>query len=158
MATVDTVHDHSYQHFEDLQLSADQFYTLLEKMIAEYQYPDIRLSRRNLKEGGIFSSNRVYLCITRNYQNYYVCAAPYGRSFFISWWLQEDAHTASNVAEKIPLVGKAIANSMESKSFYQLDTELMFIQSINSIVKMAVEKVKADHGFRKPDAAITIDT
>ncbi|MBB5397179.1 hypothetical protein [Mucilaginibacter sp. AK015] len=151
MATQATVHNHAYQHFEDLQLSADQFYTMLEAMIKEYQYPDITISRRKLKEGGLLSANRAYLCISRDYQHYYVCAAPYGRSFFISWWLQEDAHTASNVAEKIPLFGKAIAERMESKSYYQLDTELMFIQSISAIIRMAVEKVKADHGHRSKD-------
>ncbi|MEO8886669.1 MAG: hypothetical protein ABI367_11440 [Mucilaginibacter sp.] len=153
MATANTVHNHSYQHFEDLQMSAEEFYAMLEKMIKEYEYPDITLSRRKLKEGGLLSSNRIYLCISREYLNYYVCAAPYGRSFYISWWLQEDAHTASNVAEKVPLIGKAIAQRMEDKTYYQLDTELMFIQSISSIVRKAVEKVKADHGFRKPEIA-----
>ena len=148
MPSVATLHDHSYQHFEDLQLSSNEFYAMLEKMIGEYQYPDLTLSRRNIKEGGMLSAKREYLCITRDYQNFYVCAAPYGRSFFISWWLQEDAHTATNIAEKVPLFGKTIAQRMESKTYYQLDTELMFVHSINSIVKRAVEKVKADHGHR----------
>ena len=151
MATVDTLHSHTYQHFEDLQMSSEQFYSMLEAMIKEYQYPDISIERRTLKEGGLLSSKRVYLCVSRSYQNFYVCAAPYGRSFFISWWLQEDAHTASNLAETVPLLGKAIAQRMESRSFYQLDTELMFVQSVSAIVRKAVEKVKADHGFRKKE-------
>jgi hypothetical protein len=153
MATVDTLHSHTYQHFEDLQMSSDEFYTMLEALIKDYKYPDIEVSRRDLKEGGLFSSKRTYLCVTRGYQNFYVCAAPYGRSFFISWWLQEDAHTASNIAEKVPVFGKAIAAKMESKSFYQIDTELMFLQSISSVVKAAVEKIKADHGFRRKEVA-----
>lgn len=151
MATVDTVHSHSYQHFEDLQLSSNDFYSLLEKLIKEYQYPDVVCTRQSQKEGGLLSSKREFLCITRKRHSFFVCASPFGKSFFISWWHQEDANTAANIAGKF--FGTAVANRMEAKNYYQLDTELMFTQSITAIIKMAVEKVKADHGFREPASA-----
>ncbi len=149
VANQDTLHAHNSQHFEDLQLSAKEFYTLLKDKIAEYQYPGVTCTPITLKESGIFSSKREYLRISKQRYHYYVCASPFGRSFFISWWLQEDANTGANVARKMGWFGKAIAKRMENKTFYEVDTEQMFTASINSIIKMAVEKVKADKGFRK---------
>ncbi len=149
MATETTIHAHQSQHFEDLQLSAKEFYTLLKNMIEEYRYPDVKCEPVTLSESGLFSSRREYLCISKGRYHYYVCASPFGKSFFISWWLQEDAHTAANVASKFGKLGKAVATRMESKTFYERDTELMFTSSINSLIKSAVEKVKADKGYRK---------
>jgi hypothetical protein len=149
MATETTVHAHSYQHFENLQMSAKDFYSMLRDMIVEYQYPDVKCGLTNFKEAGLLSSSREYLRISRGRYNYFVCASPFGKSFFISWWFQEDAHTAANLVEKVPLIGKATAQRMESKTFYQLDTELMFKTAITSIIKTAVNKVMSDKGFRK---------
>ncbi|WP_259068728.1 hypothetical protein HDF24_07430 [Mucilaginibacter sp. X4EP1] len=149
MASQTTVHAHNSQHFEDLQLSSREFYEVLKNMILEYQYPDVICSPVTLKESGIFSSAREYLRISRGRHHYYVCASPFGRSFFISWWYQENAHTSANVARKFGLFGRAIAQRMESKTFYELDTELMFTTSITAIIQMVVDKVKADRGFRK---------
>jgi hypothetical protein len=155
MATVTTIHAHQSQHFEELQLSAREFYTLLKTMIAEYQYPDIKCEPVTLSESGIFSSKREYLRISKQRYHYYVCASPFGKSFFISWWLKEDAHTAANVTRKFGWLGRRVATRMESKTFYEIDTEAMFTQSINAIIKMAVEKVKTDKGFRKDVPIVT---
>ena len=46
------------------------------------------------------------------------------------------------------MLGRVIAQRMESKTYYELDTEQMFTSSINAIIKMAIEKVKADKGYR----------
>ena len=149
MASQTTVNAHNSQHFEDLQLSAREFYEVLKKMIQEYQYPDVTCTLVTLKESGIFSSRREYLRISRQRYHYYVCASPFGRSFFISWWHQEEANTPANVARKFGLLGRAVAQRMESKTFYELDSELMFTTSISTIIQMVVDKVKADKGFRK---------
>ena len=149
MATQTTVHAHQSQHFEDLQMSAREFYVLLKDMIVSYQYPDVKCEPVTLSEGGLFSSKREYLRISKQRYHYYVCASPFGKSFFISWWLQEDANTTANITRKFGWLGRAMATHMESKTYYEMDTELMFTSSINSILKLAVEKVKADKGYRK---------
>ncbi|HTD39875.1 MAG TPA: hypothetical protein VK671_04585 [Mucilaginibacter sp.] len=149
MASQPTIHAHNSQHFEDLQMSSKEFYELLKKMIEDYKYPDVSCTPVTLNESGIFSSRREYLRISRQRYHYYVCASPFGKSFFISWWLQENAHTAANVTRKMGWFGRAVAQRMESKTYYELDTEQMFTSSINSIIKMTIEKVKADRGYRK---------
>jgi len=149
MATQTTVHVHQSQHFEDLQMSAREFYALLKRIIEDYQYPDVKCEPVTLSEGGFFSSKREYLRISKQRYHYYVCASPFGKSFFISWWLQEDANTAANVASRFGWLGRTVATRMESKTYFEKDTELMFTSSINSIIKVAIEKVKADKGYRK---------
>jgi hypothetical protein len=149
MATEQTIHAHQSEHFEDLRLSAKEFYTLLKKMIEEYRYPDVSCTPVTLKEGGLLSSKREYLRISKGRYNYYVCASPFGKSFFISWWLQENANTGANFAARFGRLGKAMAARLESKTYYELDTQLMFTSAINTLIKRAVEKVKADKGFRK---------
>lgn len=154
MASETTIHAHKYVHFEDLQLSTKDFYIMLRDLIAKYDYPGVTCTPINLKEGGIFSSSRDYLRISKERYNFFVCAAPFGRSFFISWWLKEEANTLANVAGKIPYIGKTLATRIESKTYYELDTELMFTSSINSLISYAVEKVKAEHGYTKDTKAI----
>ncbi len=58
MATETTIYSHTYQHFENLQMSAIEFYTVLRNMIIEYQYTDVKCTLTTLKEGGLLSSSR----------------------------------------------------------------------------------------------------
>jgi len=143
------IQSHSYQHFADLQLSANEFYAAVEKLIGEYQYPDVKCKRETLKEAGLFSGKREYLRVSKDADHYYVCASPFGKSFFISWWLKEKEDALKAAADKIPLFGKLISGSNRPKTFYEMDSELMFSNSINAIIKIAVDKVKADHGYKE---------
>jgi len=154
MATQETIHDHGYQHFEDLQLSAKEFYDLLESMVKEFKYPDVNCKIEELKEGGMFSGKRQYYTISWKRHNYYVCASPFGKSFFISWWHQEGANTGANIAAKFGALGKAVANNMESKTFFEVDNELMFVNCINSVIMKAIDRVKATKGFKEPNAQL----
>jgi hypothetical protein len=155
MASETTIHAHNSQHFEDLQMSSKEFYILLKDMIEDYQYPDVTCAPVTLSESGIFSSRREYLRISKQRYHFYVCASPFGKSFFISWWLREDANTSANIARKVGWLGRTVAARMESKTFYEIDTEKMFTASINSIIKLAIEKVKADKGYRKDIEIVT---
>ena len=148
MATVETIHSHGAEHFDDLQLSAKEFYTTLESMVKEYQFPNVKCTIEELKESGLLSAKRQYLAISWNRHKYLVCASPFGRSFFISWWHQEGANTGASIMGKFGLLGKAVANNMESRSFYEIDSELMFKSSINAIIQMAIDKVKVDKGYK----------
>ncbi len=144
------VHSHSFQLFEDLQMSANEFYALVETMVREYKYPDVSCKRKTLKEAGLFSLSREYLCITQGDSNYFVCACPFGRSFFISWWLKEQEDALSAAISKIPGFGLLTGKS-RAKTFFEFDTQLMFTESINAIIKIAVQKVMTDKGYRQPN-------
>lgn len=150
MATQETIHDHGYQHFEDLRLSAKEFYTTLEDMVKEYEYPGVTCKIEELKEGGMFSGKRQYFSINWERHKFLVCASPFGKSFFISWWHQEGANTGANIASKFGVLGKAVAGNMESKTLFEIDSQLMFINCITTIIKLSIDKVKADKGYTQP--------
>ncbi|SDE73732.1 hypothetical protein SAMN05216464_1091 [Mucilaginibacter pineti] len=144
-----TVRTHSYQHFEDLQLSSKEFYSALENLIKGYQYPDVTLSVVAKREGGIASSSREYLQVSKAPYNFLICAAPFGRSFFVSWWMEDGDDWLTAFFQRLPLIGRLFGPY--AKSYYQVDTELIFTQSIDAIVRAAVGKLAAEHGYRQPD-------
>ncbi|QEC77388.1 hypothetical protein [Mucilaginibacter ginsenosidivorax] len=141
-------HSHSYQHFEDLQLSAKDFYAALEARIASYQFPDVECRVVERHEDSILSSKRQYLQIEHHYLSYLVCAAPFGRSFFISWYLEQSEDGFTLALRKIPILRWLVPSE---KTYYQIDSELMFKNSIENIVKAAVHKLMVEHGYRQPD-------
>jgi hypothetical protein len=141
------LHAHNYRHFEYLQLSAKEFYLALATLIEDYQYPDVSCKTTTIKEKGFFSSKREYLHIAWQQYHYYVCACPFGRSFFISWYLQEE----SGIDLFDGFLNKLFGGSKRDKTFYERDTELMFTQSIMAIIEMVIQKVKAEHGHRIPE-------
>lgn len=139
------IHSHSYQHFEDLQLSTKEFYKMLAALIKEYEYPNVKCKIVALEErygllNTLLLSNRDYLQISRGKLRYLVCAAPFGRSYFISWWHEQRETDLERFLTK--LLGP------KKKTRYEVDTELMFNNAIASIVKLAIQKATADKGFR----------
>jgi hypothetical protein len=74
---------------ENLQASPKEFYASVEEAIEKRQVPAISNCRVEWKEGGLFTSFREYLRISREKHIFDICAAPYGTGFFVSWWLAE---------------------------------------------------------------------
>jgi hypothetical protein len=72
-----------------MQLSPLAFYQAVELALDRRQLPQIRVSRVEYREAGALSAHREYLHIRRERLVFDVCAAPYGRGFFVSWWLAE---------------------------------------------------------------------
>lgn len=153
MRNESSIQSHSYQHFQDLQMSSKEFYNTVESMIKELQYPNLMMERVKLSEGGFFSPNREYLKIWNNFYQYYVCAAPYGKSFFISWWLKENENWFVNLLAGIPLLGWLVPKK-KSKTFYQMDSELIFSKGIHTLVSQAVEKLTIDKGYTVKETAL----
>ena len=75
--------------FEEFQTSALDFYTAVEEAVKRREAPDLEFSHVDWKEKGILSAKRTYLRVKRGRLNFDICAAPYGRGYFFSWWLAE---------------------------------------------------------------------
>lgn len=78
---------HWYMLIEDFETSGLDFYAAVEEAIKERNVPDAELSRVEWQEGGLVTARREYLRIKRSRLAFDVCAAPFGRGFFFSWWL-----------------------------------------------------------------------
>jgi hypothetical protein len=72
---------------DNLEASPLNFFKSVETAVEERQIPEITISRVDYHEGGITSAKREYLRVARGSLLFDICAAPYGRGFFVSWWL-----------------------------------------------------------------------
>jgi hypothetical protein len=75
--------------FDDAQFSPQEFYAAIQVALARREVPDTVSSEVIYREAGVFSAGRAYLRVSRENHVFDVCAAPFGRGFFVSWWLAE---------------------------------------------------------------------
>ena len=72
---------------EGLSTSAQDSYSELESALSAREIPELAFSRVTYSEAGVGSAEREYMRITRKDYVFDVCAAPFGKSFFFSWWM-----------------------------------------------------------------------
>jgi hypothetical protein len=111
-----------HHYFDNIEFSADDFYTSVEAAVKERKIPDVEFSRVKLSQGGLFSANREYLRIVRKAQAFDVCAAPFARGFFVSWWLGEKEGL-------LPFLTKS-----KARTYFQIDTEAMYKESVSGAI------------------------
>ena len=86
MARTGDLISHWHHFVEDFNTSTLDFYASLEEVLQAKEAP-VRPTRLDWSEGGILSAKRQYLRATYGRYSFDVCAAPFGRDFFFSWWL-----------------------------------------------------------------------
>jgi len=119
---------HWSHFFEFFSMSSNTFYTELEKVLVKHEMPNSTIKRPTLKEGGILSASREYLRIKHEDTIFDVCAAPFGKDFFISWWLYR-------------LSGKE-----SERTFYQIDEEDMFRSCVHNCILECIDELTKDKG------------
>lgn len=140
---VSVVHAHWHYLFDKVQYSAQEFYALTEAAIASREITGVTMSRVTLSEGNLLSAGREYLRVKGNEYIFDICASPFGNGFFVSWWLGEAE--GCNLLQRIPLFGRFFR---VTKTYYRLDIETMFKESIHTSVQEAVEQLATAKGFR----------
>ena len=139
-------HRSNWHHsFINLQFSSQEFYRQVEETLKKHNLPDISYSRITHSQGGIFSSKREYLRISREAYNFDICAAPFGNDFFVSWWFGE---TSGDFLSKIPVINTLLGKNAKLKTYYQLDTEAMFRGSVKQAVQDAIDQITTTKGLR----------
>lgn len=78
---------HWHQLLDDQQASALDFYGAVEEELKRRDLPGLQLERVDWREGGVTSAKREYLRIGRERLTFDLCAAPYGKGYFFSWWV-----------------------------------------------------------------------
>jgi hypothetical protein len=72
--------------FDDFATSPLDFYKEVETAVAARGLPDVTISRVEYRQAGVLSDRREYLRVRRERLVFDICAAPYGKGFFFSWW------------------------------------------------------------------------
>jgi len=135
---------------EGIKISSQKFYARIESAIGDRQLSEIRLGRRYYKEHAGISHKREYLAISYRKLLYLVCAAPFGTGYFISTWSGEKMSFLKELTFSIPRFGPRLVNLFFRKTFFQLDTEAMFRETVKGCVReaeaeMITNKGKRDH-------------
>jgi hypothetical protein len=142
---VSNVLSHWSHFFQSFAMSSELFYAELQKTLQAHDMPHVQLSKTRHKEGGILSAGREYLRIKHGDIVFDVCAAPFGKDFFISWWLYETAGTMRTMLRNTK-VGNFMNERASKRTFYQIDEEDMFRSCVHDCILETITKVSEGKG------------
>ncbi len=141
---------HWHQRFDNTQLSSMDFYQELYAAIRDKELPGINMFRVTYTEVGLFSARREYFRVQHNEYMYDICAAPFGKNFFISYWHSEISGCLIGLIAMIPFIGKSWAKYLLHKTFYQQDSEILFKESLLSILRQTIDSIHdSGRGLRR---------
>ena len=143
MAFLSTIDATWHHHFDNLSYASADFYNQVTEQIKQRALPGVEAKRINLSEGGIFSSKREYLRISFLHLAFDICAAPFGKEFFVSWWMGE----TKGAMDGVPLVGALLKRQKEARTYYQIDTRQMFKESIHAIILSTIDGIVQSKGL-----------
>ncbi len=201
-ATPAAIISHWYTLLENFEASPKEFYASVESAVKERQIPEATISRVDWHEGGILSARREYLRVIRGRYMFDICGAPFGRGFFISWWLAEAQSPLGPLALAVlilygifgiaisfklfgfllglffaaiglpalfwlfvkimssaregwddplvamPLFGPLYERFFRPRTYYKMDTALMFQEAVRSAVSEVVDGMTKAKGIR----------
>lgn len=133
---------------DNFNFSTQEFYKLLKEELQNQGIKRIEIEQVSLKEGNVFSSRRSYLRATWKEYQYDICAAPFGKGFFISWWLLYKNSIAQLIISKIPFVGGWFARKLYPVTYYKIDTASMFMTYAQAAVLKVVDDITKSQGVR----------
>jgi len=139
---------HWNHRIENVKESSDQFYAEVERLLTAHEIKKLRCDRVKISEGGIFSANREYLQICRDHHVFYICAAPFGKGFFVSWWLGYVESGLMAWLGGLPIIGFFVRNFLQPVTYYKVDTGLMFQTVTHSAVTEALDKMLSGIGSK----------
>jgi hypothetical protein len=141
---------HWQHYFQNFNMSSDAFYSQVEKVLSTQQMPNTKILRAKHKEGGMFSASREYLRIQHADLVFDICAAPFGKNFFVSWWLYETESTMQSFL-KSTKVGDYMRERAGRRSFFEIDGESMFRECVHQALMESLDSIAAEKGFKLTD-------
>lgn len=143
---VSNVISHWSHFFQRFAMSSDEFYGELEKTLQGHEMPNSSIQRTRHKEGGMLSAARVYLRIKHGEVVFDVCASPFGKDFFISWWLYETTGPMRIIFQNTRF-GNFLQQRASKRTFYQIDEEDMFRSCVHECILETIGKVTENKGM-----------
>lgn len=144
------------QHFEGLDQSTQAFYNLVQSAVEKRKIPDVKFARVDFKEGGLFSSSREYLRVTRGDLRYDICGAPFANGFFVSSRLFADGKFADSLMgsmERGGMIGQLAsgitAKVIGSDTYMKIDSADMYLQLVHRGLLEAVDSMTATASLPK---------
>lgn len=149
--TASTVLSHWNHLVAEMQQSSNEFYAAVDRALATHKLDGVTVERVHIAEGGILSAKREYLQVRRKEHVFHICAAPFGRGFFVSWWLGEVRSGLFAELASLPYLGwvfRFLANAAKPLTYYRVDTALMFQSVTHGAVLAVLDSVVSATGLR----------
>lgn len=144
-----TVLSHWHHRFETVSFSPEEFYSALQAVMTQKEMNKLHMAPMYYAEGGWLSPKRKYIRVQYGRQVFDICAAPFAKEFFVSWWFGELSTPMEDLLMAFPLLGRYFKVKKRNKSFFELDSEVMFKESVSSCVKATIEQLTQEKGMRK---------
>ncbi len=144
---VSQVLSHWSHYFPYSTLSSNELYSKIEELVKSHEMPSTKTERVTHKEGGIFSASREYFRVKHKDLVFDICAAPFGKDFFVSWWLFE-SEGAMKALLKFTKVGDYLNERASKRTFFQADEDAIFRSCVHDCVLEAIEKLNEGKGTR----------
>jgi hypothetical protein len=146
--TKSVLHSNWNQYLDKFSYSSEDIYKQLESKILDYEVQNLKTKLVTLTEGNEFSDSRMYLRISRKDYHFYICASPFGNSFFISWWLEYLPHSNERFVGAIPLIGRRLQRMFYPLSYYRMDSISMFQKLTHSCVTEVLDGILKEAGYK----------
>lgn len=145
-----SVMSHWQTYFDLATYPTTEFYLAIRNAVAKRKVPGVDFKNISYLEGGILSRSRNYLRVQVDRYVFDICAARFGESFFISWWLGEKRSITLSVIAALPLVGKTLYQFFSPReTYYRADAFNMLKASVHESVLEAIEIMAGkEQGFR----------
>lgn len=139
-----------HQHFDNVQFSVQEFYSVIKELVAEKQITNLKVSRFVRSEGGFFSARREYLRITRKKIAIDVCGFVFGRGFYISCRRgRVPAATDKVITNNKSAGSKVVADIFSRKeTFYRIDSDEAFKTFVQQSIVDAIHILSGGRGKR----------
>jgi hypothetical protein len=136
-----------YYSVQGISITPSDFYSELEQRLASRQIPKCNITSYEWREGGFFSGSRLYLRVRRQKLLFDICGAPFGTTFFFSWWLSAKRSAFVELLLKIPIVQLLCLPFLRPPSFYEIDTAMVYQDTVHGAVLEAVEHLTKAGGL-----------
>jgi len=194
--------EHWYALVPGCNAAGKEFYEGIEKELKDREVPGLDIAYVDFAEGGVLSSKRQYLRMSRERLIFDICAAPFGTAYFYSCRFAEIPavirlwqllvvmiaalmtvaltfrylglilapivllagfvfliYTLRNAVAmglknldatliRSPVFGPIYENWFRKETYYRHDTRLMYLDTVNAVVKAKVEEVTGAKGIK----------
>jgi hypothetical protein len=141
---------HWYRLIHGLTHTPEEFYSALQNRIAARGLPEVSIGRVTFRQRGLLSRHQEYLRVMRGDLVFDICGAPFGKNaFFVSSWLGEFRMNGclANALVALPGIGLLVERWLQPRTYYHIDTALMFQESIHTVLLGLVEELTSDQGI-----------
>lgn len=128
----------------DFHYTSDAFYTKLSERIVAMNLPKVSTPVVSASTQDWTFTKRKYLVVERGGVRFDICAAPFGTTYFFSYWQTEQLSFFRIVMSRFP--GTSYFSKL--RSFYSHDTRSMFAAAIHDAIVQTIDEVTSEQNHR----------